>query len=215
MSEPEESTTRQIQVLGAKLTRRRRTRKLKSEETESAEDETTPLTPPTGPLLISKSQESIKVSAPKPENLPILTQIAPIVKAPIETSGASTQPPHTPVFAVKTKVVLKPKEKQVPKVLLKKKENIPGPELAAKPPDLESKGGAVQIKAKTRKVVLNSFHKRVNKTRHAISQAKELPIENIRAVLIDKKLIKPNSKAPESILRQIYSDSLIVAKKTL
>ena len=116
---------------------------------------------------------------------------------------------------IKTKVVLKPKEKQVPKVLLKKKEIVPGPEAIANTPIVDAKGGAEISKAKTRKVVLNSFHKRVNKTRHALTQAKSLSLEHIRAVLIDKKLIKANSKAPESILRQIYSDSLIVAKKTL
>lgn len=195
MSETADNTTRQIQVLGAKAGRRRRTRKIKSEEDEN---EDMPLATTTGSLLISKSQESIKVSSPP------TTSVEPALPLPQDS-----------IPIIKTKVVLKPKEKQIPKVLLKKKEIVPGPVNPSIQPLIEAKGGGSQMKVKTRKVVLNSFHKRINKTRHALSQAKELSIDSIRAVLIDKKLIKSNSKAPESILRQIYSDSLIVAKKTL
>ncbi len=202
MSEAPDNTIRQIQVLGAKpkdLTRRRRTRKVRAEEGDAEEETLLPLTK-SQPLVISKSQESI--TPPQP------AKVAPNLPSP----APQVQPVQP---TIRTKVVLKPKEKQTPKVLLKKKENIPGPELPIKPTTEIKGAGLVPAKAKTRKVVLNSFHKRVNKTRHALTQAKELPIESIRAVLIDKKLIKPNSKAPESILRQIYSDSLIVAKKTL
>lgn len=202
MSEAPDNTIRQIQVLGAKpkdLTRRRRTRKVRAEEGDADEESLLPLTK-SQPLVISKSQESITPPPPPP------TKVTPNVPSP-------TLEPVQPT--IRAKVVLKPKEKQVTKVLLKKKENVPGPELPVKPVT-EIKGGSLmQSKAKTRKVVLNSFHKRVNKTRHALTQAKDLSLDHIRAVLIDKKLIKPNSKAPESILRQIYSDSLIVAKKTL
>lgn len=195
MSELADNTTRQIQVLGAKAGRRRRTRKVKSEEDENEE---MPIATSTGPLLISKSQESIKVS---PTYTAIVEPALPL--------------PQVAIPIIKTKVVLKPKENQVPKVLLKKKEIVPGPVNTTNQPLINAKVGGAQIKPKTRKVVLNSFHKRINKTRHALSQAKKLSIDSVRAVLIDKKLIKSNSKAPEPILRQIYSDSLIVAKKTL
>ena len=106
-----------------------------------------------------------------------------------------------------TKVILKSKVKRTAKVLLKKKE-APGPVAAA--PQAKP-----TLKVKTRKVILKSLNKRLKKTRHAVKQAAQLPIQQVRAVLVDKGLIKATSKAPETVLRQIYSDSLIVAKKTL
>jgi len=36
-------------------------------------------------------------------------------------------------------------------------------------------------------------------------------LEELKTYLIEKKLIGPNSKAPESILRQIAADSQIVS----
>lgn len=188
---------REIKVLGAKpkdMIRKRRTRKARLVDDE--EQEEVPIRQTSQPVVISKIQE---VATPPP------AAPAPAAPAPAPTPAAPA-----PV----QKVVLKPKEKPAPKVILKKKEIVPGP--VAPTPTIKGGGATTTpLKVKTRKVVLNSFHKRVNKTRHALSQAKELSLDNIRAVLIDKKLIKPNSKAPESILRQIYSDSLIVAKKTL
>lgn len=190
-AETKDESVRQIQVLGAKpkdlVRRTRRTRKRAAED--EGEEELLIPQKPIAPIIVSKV-----VPASKSDN-----QVAPAPKAP------EVQP-----VAIKPKVVLKPKLKQTPKVLLKKKEeHQPTPAVG------EQKAGAIVQKPKTRKVILHSLSKRVNKTRNAVSQAKDLSIEHIRAVLIDKKLIKPTSKAPESILRQIYSDSLIVAKKTL
>ena len=42
-----------------------------------------------------------------------------------------------------------------------------------------------------------------------------MPLDKLREHLIQKKLIKATSKAPESILRQIAADSQIVAGKSL
>ncbi len=71
----------------------------------------------------------------------------------------------------------------------------------------------------SRKLVVKNIGTKAKRTRHAvkkiINHAKELPLEKLKKHLIDKKLIKPNSKAPESVLRQIYADSVIVGKKAL
>jgi hypothetical protein len=83
------------------------------------------------------------------------------------------------------------------------------------------KGGVKHVTKtrSSRKLIVKNAGNKANKTRHAvkkiISHAKELPLEKLKKHLIDKKLIKPNSKAPESVLRQIYADSVIVGKKAL
>lgn len=184
---------RQINILGGKPSdfKRRRTRKRLEGGGEEEMDPLPALTPK-GPFNISKSGE-VASGAPPPAPPPVPAPVPAV--APATTDQVGGQAP---------KVVLKPKVSRQTKVLLRKKEPVSGPTPEPKP-----------LKVKTRKVVLHALSKKLNKTRHAMKHAKELPIEQVRAVLIDKKLIKPTSKAPESVLRQIYSDSLIVAKKTL
>lgn len=93
------------------------------------------------------------------------------------------------------KVHLQPKKTDVPKTTTPKK---------------------TQTK-KSRKVTLgiSSLHKRLNRAKKMTKKAKEMPIEKLREHLIQKKLIKPTSKAPESVLRQIAADAQIVASKSL
>jgi hypothetical protein len=53
---------------------------------------------------------------------------------------------------------------------------------------------------------------RAKKLQHTI---KKTPIDVLRKQLIQSKLIKESSKAPEAILRQIAADSELVGKKML
>ena len=70
---------------------------------------------------------------------------------------------------------------------------------------------------KTRKFVLgvSSFHKRMNRAKKMQRTVKAMPIDKLREHLINAKLIKKTSKAPESILRQIAEDSQLVGKHIL
>ena len=70
---------------------------------------------------------------------------------------------------------------------------------------------------KTRKFVLgvSSFHKRMKRAKRMQHTVKAMPIEKLREQLINAKLIKKTSKAPESILRQIAEDSQLVGKHIL
>jgi len=67
-------------------------------------------------------------------------------------------------------------------------------------------------KKKTRKIVLGlvSLKKRQTRANKVSQKIKEMPLDKLRAHLIAKQLIKPTSKAPESILRQIAADTQIV-----
>lgn len=146
---------------------------------------------------------------------PMITKVEvppPVAPPPAAAAAKMSNIPPAPALqsggASDTKVILKSKVKRTAKVLLKKKEAPGHTTVAAQAP-------TTPLKVKTRKVILKSLNKRLKKTRHAVKQAQLLPIQQVRAVLVDKGLVKATSKAPESILRQIYSDSLIVAKKTL
>jgi hypothetical protein len=70
---------------------------------------------------------------------------------------------------------------------------------------------------KTRKFVLgvSSFHKRMKRAKKMQHTVKAMPIDKLREHLINAKLIKKTSKAPESILRQIAEDSQLVGKHIL
>jgi hypothetical protein len=70
---------------------------------------------------------------------------------------------------------------------------------------------------RVRKITLgvSSLHKRMTRAKKMHKKVKEMPLEELKKHLIAKKLIKPTSKAPESVLRQIAADAQIVAGKAL
>ena len=67
-------------------------------------------------------------------------------------------------------------------------------------------------KKKTRKIVLGlvSLQKRQTRAKKISQKMKEMPIDKLKQLLVEQGLIKKDSKAPESILRQIAADSQIV-----
>jgi hypothetical protein len=123
--------------------------------------------------------------------------------APVNAPVPSAAPGQT---AGSVKVILKPKAQKRTKVLLKKRQG-------AEPVVVNKK--KIGRPATTRKLVLKSLKHKMKRTRQAINHSKTLPIEQIKKILIEKKLIKPTSKAPESVLRQMYADTVIVSKKML
>ena len=70
---------------------------------------------------------------------------------------------------------------------------------------------------KARKFVLgvSSMHRRMTRAKKLQHTIKKTPIDVLRKQLIQSKLIKESSKAPEAILRQIAADSELVGKKML
>lgn len=216
-----DSSVRQINVVGGKpsdlIVKRRRTRRRGGGEEEEMDPVISTLSNPK--ITITKTDEVAQ--APVPATKPIINVVekaltpptpnVTIINAekPINVSQQQTSVNANASHSQQqtggvTQVILKPKDRQTTKVLLKKKEKVPG---VIKPKPVH--------KSKTRKLVLSSPSHRLVKTRHTIKHAKELPLPALRSILIEKKLIKPTSKAPEAILRQIYTDTLIVAKKTL
>lgn len=97
--------------------------------------------------------------------------------------------------AVTKKVQLQPKKSEPPKATLHGKKTLKKP----------------------RKITLgiSSMHRRLTRAKKAQTRVKEMPLDDLKKLLIAKKLIKPTSTAPESILRQIAADAQIVADKAL
>jgi hypothetical protein len=135
------------------------------------------------------------------------TNVPPGAEINIGNAKPVPAPVPMPQSAGSVKVILKPKANKRTKVLLKKK--------LQQQPLIVSKKKVGRPAATTRKLVVKSLNNKLKRTRHTIRHAKVIPIEQIKKILIEKKLIKTTSKAPEAVLRQMYTDTLIVSKKML
>jgi hypothetical protein len=70
-------------------------------------------------------------------------------------------------------------------------------------------------KARKVSIGVSSFHKRITRAKKLHKSVKNMPLDKLKEKLIKGGLIKANSKAPESVLRQIAGDAEVVAKKAL
>jgi hypothetical protein len=113
-----------------------------------------------------------------------------------------------------SKVILGGKKPRQMKVLLTKKNHDAAAVLGATTPLNDT---PVAQQQKNRKVTLGLQHlkRRVTKARRLQKISKTASIDQIRKELIAAKIIKEDSKAPESILRQMYSDAKLVSTKSL
>ena len=102
------------------------------------------------------------------------------------------------------------------KVELKKSTSAKKVKLQPKKAEVKPVAKKSQTK-KSRKITLGvaQLHKRMTRAKKVQHKVKAMPIESLKKLLIEKKLIKPTSKAPESILRQIAADSQIMEGKSL
>jgi len=77
------------------------------------------------------------------------------------------------------------------------------------------------LKNKTRKVSkkikfsLKHLNKKIHKAKTIKKQSEEKSLDEIKKLLSDAKLIKVDSKAPEAMIRQIYSDFMVLKHKAL
>lgn len=101
------------------------------------------------------------------------------------------------------------------KVELKKKTTAKKVHLQPKKADPSSSKKHLTRKIRKVSIGISSLHKRITRAKKVHTTIKAMPLDKLREHLIQKKLIKATSKAPESILRQIAADSQIVAGKSL
>ena len=134
---------------------------------------------------------------------------------PVPTTGLKTNPESpAPVSAltqpaIPTQGGSKPKAKLILEPAQKKKE---GMKLAA--PKAKHVPNQTR-KARKIRVSISGLGKRMTRHKKIQKEAKVVPLEQIKKKLIEVKLIKADSKAPEQILRQIYADYETLKNKAL
>jgi hypothetical protein len=123
-------------------------------------------------------------------------------------TGAPVPPTPTPQQGGTTKHI---------KVELKKKAITKKVHLNPKKPEGHQKPTKKHQTKKHRKVTLgvSSLHKRITRAKKLSKEVKAMPIDKLKDKLVKGGLIKPNSKAPESLLRTIAADAAVVNKKAL
>lgn len=142
-------------------------------------------------------------SLPVPYSIARLTALAP-VPAPVNPMTPSAMDGGTRIIKVELK-----KRATMKRVHLqpKRSDALKGAKKALSAPQTK----------KARKVTLavGALHKRMKRAKKMTRKVKEMSPQQLREHLIEKKLIKPTSKAPDAVLRQIAADAQIVAGKAL
>jgi hypothetical protein len=160
-----------------------------------------------GPSVGKKRRTSRKQQGgAEGNNVPPVANVPPVVIAPVPAPAAAPAaaapipPPQQanipPALrgGAKTKVVLEPPKKTAAKLVASKSKTR---------------------KAKKIRVSLTGLGKRITRHKKIQKEARSHSIEEINKILVAAKLIKPESKAPESILRQIYADYQTLKNKAL
>lgn len=131
--------------------------------------------------------------------VPVVAPPAPAPPAPSAQQATIPSPQQNNIppalrGGAKTKVVLEPPKKTAAKLVASKSKTR---------------------KAKKIRVSLTGLGKRITRHKKIQKEARSHSIEEIKKTLVAAKLIKPESKAPESILRQIYADYQTLKNKAL
>jgi hypothetical protein len=136
-----------------------------------------------------------------------------------ETALAKTTTDSSPAPALSGSPSLTGGAKPV-KVILEKKKK--GTRVVLGPTKIKKLNAIVApVVNKTRKVAkkirmsLNGFGKRVNRAQTIRVEAKKQKIEDVKKILVEAKLIKADSKAPEAVLRQMYADYMMLKNRAL
>jgi len=110
------------------------------------------------------------------------------------------------------------------RVILKsapKKENRVTLSVSKMPKSIEHLNTNTSLKNKSHKTSqkikfsLKHLNKKISKARTIKKQSEEKSLDEIKKILSDAKLIKVDSKAPEAMIRQIYSDFMVLKHKAL
>jgi hypothetical protein len=129
--------------------------------------------------------------------------------APSPAAPAATATPSTPAVTISRNAQggSHEQEKNV-RVELKKKTEAKSVHLRPKS-DAPKKP---QTKRRSKLTLgISSLRKRITRAKHIHRNVKNMPLDKLKEELIKKNLIRPTSKAPESVLRQIARDSQMVA----
>jgi hypothetical protein len=140
--------------------------------------------------------------------IPVSAPVQEAVVAPAAAAVVALPPSGAPMAApaiIPKKIILAPK-KRATKIVLTRKHHVHPAAAAAAPHHRPA-----------RKITLGMIgHKRrITRARRLHKESRTTPLDEIRKKLVEKGVIKETSKAPESVLRQLYADTLTLAQPTL
>jgi hypothetical protein len=154
---------------------------------------------PHGPIHIQKhggSAVPAVPAAPVPAVMAPVAPVASVTPAVTATSGGRPAQGGSHEQDKNVRVELK-KKTEVKSVHLRPKSDAPK---------------KVQTKRRSKLTLgISSLRKRITRAKHIHRNVKNMPLDKLKEELIKKNLIRPTSKAPESVLRQIARDSQMVA----
>jgi hypothetical protein len=136
------------------------------------------------------------VKASEPMNLKA-TMTAVTTSMPSPVGGSQVQKP--------VKVILGPKAKSTSNVVLAP---VKGKVVSSSLPKTRKS-------AKKIRMSLQGFGKRVTRANKIRFDAKKQGIDDIKKILKEAKLVKETTNAPESLLRKIYSDYMMLKSRAL
>jgi hypothetical protein len=152
---------------------------------------------------ISKTDEGAAPlpAPPPPPSVHSAANAKPVVSgvAPEQPGPTSLVPPQN--GGKKPKLVLDPSKKKQTHLI---------PSKGSKP-----KSTATRKNGKKIRVSLAGLGKRMTRHKSIQKEAKQVKLEDIKKALVDAKLVKADTKAPESMLRQMYADYQTLKNKAL
>jgi hypothetical protein len=165
-----------------------------------------PSTPTMAPVVSKTTAEPVGVQSTISKSTP----------SPILGGGGATAKPTDKTV----KVVLAPKKKTQKVVLSPAKKVVkllPATGNAPVPTAASSKKtrGKTQKVARRIRVSVEGLNKKINRAKTIKKESQTLTIEKIKSELTAAGLIKKESKAPESILRQMYTDFQLLKQRAL
>ena len=144
------------------------------------------------------------IPAPLPLPLPVAAPVpipAPLPVAPQDGGVRSV------------KVILDPSKKKTKKIVLSPAKKVVKLSSGS---DLMKKRPAKTLKISRRiRVSVDGLKKRVHRARTIKRDSQKMPIDALKKELESASLIKEGSKAPETVLRQMYSDFQVLKQRAL
>jgi hypothetical protein len=155
---------------------------------------------------------------------PVFTPLptAPVVKPYVPASTAALPVANVPVKQDggrrDVKVILEKSKNKTRKLILAPKKVIKLPSGPLQTTGSERKKSShtkTQKVSRRIRVSVSALNKRVNRAKTIKKESQVMPIEKLKKELETAGLIKAGSKAPETILRQMYTDFQVLKQRAL
>ena len=144
------------------------------------------------------------IPAPLPLPLPVAAPVAAPASLPVAPQDGGVR---------SVKVILDPSKKKTKKIVLSPAKKVVKLSSGS---DLMKKRPAKTLKISRRiRVSVDGLKKRVHRARTIKRDSQKMPIDALKKELEAASLIKEGSKAPEPVLRQMYSDFQVLKQRAL